>query len=160
MNDRSISIALKRAIEEADKAVARGDGGPFGAAIVKEGKVIAKAHNTVIKDSDPTAHAEVNAIRAAGRKLKSHDLSGCVLAASSEPCPMCLAAAYWAGIAEVHFVLPTAAAAAAGFRDSDLFGELSKPAGRRKLASFRHPEMADGAEVAFRKWKESEGETY
>ena len=87
---------LKMAINLAKKSAKEGLGGPFGAVIVKNGKVIAKAHNSVVPNSDPTAHAEVNAIREACKKLKNFELKDCIIYASAEPCPMCLGAIYWA----------------------------------------------------------------
>ena len=91
---------MKIAIEESRANIENNyqKGGPFGAVIVKDGEIIASAHNTVIESIDATAHAEVNAIRLASQKLKTHDLSGCVLYTSAEPCPMCLSAIIWANI--------------------------------------------------------------
>lgn len=97
------------------------DGGPFGAVIVKDGVVIARGHNTVIKDADPTAHAEVNAIREAAKVLGTHDLSGTVLYASSEPCPMCLSSIIWANIKEAYFANTRKDAEDIGFRDDLIY---------------------------------------
>ena len=93
---------LEKAIEKAVENIERG-GGPFGAVIVKDGKIIASSHNTVIEDNDPTAHAEINVIRKASKILNTHDLSGCILYVNCEPCPMCLSAIIWANIKEVYF---------------------------------------------------------
>ena len=90
-------------IEEARKTMNQNIGGPFGAVIVKDNKVITVASNTVLGSHDPTAHAEVNAIRKAGQVLGTHDLSGCVLYATGYPCPMCLSAIIWANIKEVYY---------------------------------------------------------
>ena len=94
---------MRLCIEEAVNGVNQGEGGPFGAVILKDGELIAVAHNTVIKTNDPTAHAEINAIRQASQKLQRFDLSDCILVTSSEPCPMCLSAIMWAGIKKVYY---------------------------------------------------------
>lgn len=109
------------AVAEAKKGVLQGDGGPFGAVVVKEGKVIAKAHNCVVKKSDPTAHAEVRAIRKAAKKLRSFDLSGAVLYTTCMPCPMCLGAIMWANITEVYYGASSEDADAIGFRDKRFY---------------------------------------
>ena len=95
--------AMRLCIKEAIEGVNNGDGGPFGAAILQDGKIIALEHNKVIKTNDPTAHAEINAIRRASQILNRFDLSDCILVTSSEPCPMCLAAILWAGIKKVYY---------------------------------------------------------
>ena len=97
------------------------DGGPFGAVIVKDGVIIARGHNTVIKDADPTAHAEVNAIRKAAKVMGTHDLSGVTLYASSEPCPMCLSAIIWANIKDVYYANTREDAEDIGFRDDLIY---------------------------------------
>jgi len=97
------------------------DGGPFGAIITKEGRVVARAHNTVLKDCDATAHAEINAIREASKTLGNADLTGCVLYSSSEPCPMCMAAIIWANIKEVYYANTKIDAANIGFRDDLIY---------------------------------------
>jgi len=97
------------------------DGGPFGAVIVKDGVIIARGHNTVIKDEDPTAHAEVNAIREAARVLGTHDLSGTTIYASSEPCPMCLSAIIWANIKTAYYANTREDAGDIGFRDDLIY---------------------------------------
>ena len=96
---------MKVAVEEANINMKENfvNGGPFGAIIVKDGKIISRAHNTVLKSKDATAHAEVNAIREASKVLNTHDLSGCILYTSAEPCPMCLSAIIWANIKEVYY---------------------------------------------------------
>lgn len=100
------------------------DGGPFGAVIVKNGKIISRGHNTVIKSKDPTAHAEVNAIRKASEALGTHDLSGCTLYTSAEPCPMCLSAIIWANIKEVYYANTKEDAGNIGFRDDIIYKYL------------------------------------
>ncbi|OIO26539.1 tRNA-specific adenosine deaminase [Candidatus Micrarchaeota archaeon CG1_02_55_22] len=114
---------LKMAVAEA-LASARGKGGPFGAVVVKNGRVIGRGHNAVVASSDPTAHAEMNAIRQAAKKLKRFDLSDCVLYSSSEPCPMCLAAVHWAKMKRVYYGASRGKAAKAGFDDSFIYDVL------------------------------------
>lgn len=124
---------LNRALALAAASVPRGEGGPFGAVVVREGEIIAEAWNQVVASRDPTAHAEVLAIRAACARIDHFHLNGCVLYASSEPCPLCLAAAYWARIARIVYANPRAAAAAAGFCDHDLYEEFRAPPEARRL---------------------------
>jgi guanine deaminase len=112
---------MKMALQEAKKGVAKKHGGPFGAVIVRNGKVIARAHNIVLKDNDPTAHAEINVIRKASKKLKKFDLSGCELYVTSEPCPMCLSAIYWARIKKVFFVCSRKDTQKIGFDDKKIY---------------------------------------
>lgn len=120
------NIAMEKAIEESSINLKNNykKGGPFGAVIVKNGKIISKAHNTVIKTKDATAHAEINAIRKASKKLKTHDLSGCILYTSAEPCPMCLSAIIWANIKEVYYSNTKQDADDIGFRDDMIYEYL------------------------------------
>lgn len=124
---------LKMAINLAKKSAKKGLGGPFGAVIVKNGKVIAKAHNSVVPNSDPTAHAEVNAIREACKKLKNFELKDCVIYASAEPCPMCLGAIYWARPKAIYYAADKKLAAKAGFDDSFIYKEIALPKNKRKI---------------------------
>jgi tRNA(Arg) A34 adenosine deaminase TadA len=124
---------LRRAIALATENVVSGAGGPFGAVVVHEGKIIAETANTVTATNDPTAHAEVNAIRAAAKALDTFTLAGCQLYTSCEPCPMCLAAAHWARMDAIYFGASAADAARAGFDDDLLYRELRKDAGERNL---------------------------
>lgn len=124
---------MRRAIEIAINNGSSTDGGPFGAVIVKNGEVISSAGNSVTVDNDPTAHAEVNAIRAAAKMLNSFDLSGSTLYTSCEPCPMCLAAAYWANIDKIYYSATKDDAAAAGFDDSFIYDELALSHSERRL---------------------------
>jgi tRNA(Arg) A34 adenosine deaminase TadA len=127
---------LRRAIALATANVAAG-GGPFGAVIVREGHVIAEGANRVTAAHDPTAHAEVVAIRAAGQALQSHDLSGCTIFASCEPCPMCLGAILWARLDRIVYAATKEDAAAAGFDDSNFYAELAKPPSARQTPMLR-----------------------
>ncbi len=113
------------AVAEAEKGLRRKDGGPFGAVIIRNGKIVAKAHNEVLKNSDPTCHAEMQAIRAAAKKLKRFDLSDCEIYSSCEPCPMCLAAICWARIPRIYFGATRDDAAAIGFADAKIYDFIS-----------------------------------
>ena len=144
---------LRRAIELARESVAAG-GGPFGAVVVENGEVVAVGRNRVVPGCDPSAHAEIEAIRAACRAKGTHDLSRCELYASCEPCPMCLGAIHWARIGRLRFACTRADAAAAGFDDALLYRELALPAAERTL-EVTQGLRAEGLE-AFRAW-EAEG---
>ena len=121
------AIALSRAKMEANC------GGPFGAVVVRNGKIIARGWNRVTSANDPTAHAEVTAIRAACRKLKTFQLSDCDLYTSCEPCPMCLAAIYWARFKTVYYANTRKDAARIQFDDEFIYREVARPVGRRKI---------------------------
>ncbi len=124
---------LAQAVALARRNVTTGEGGPFGAVIVCAGKIISEGWNQVIASHDPTAHAEIMAIRAASAALGQHHLNGCVLYASSEPCPMCLSAAYWAHIERIVFANSRQEAAAIGFSDQDLYSEINLPLEKRQI---------------------------
>lgn len=121
---------MRRAIALSENSVKSG-GGPFGAVIAKDGAVIAEASNSVTIDHDPTAHAEVNAIRAACARLRSFDLSGCEIYCSCEPCPMCLGAIYWARLDHIYYANDRKAAAGIGFDDDFIYQEIDRPMDRR-----------------------------
>ncbi len=116
---------MRLAAKEAMRGMNASKGGPFGAVIVKDGKIVAKASNEVLKTNDPTMHAEINAIRKASKKLNSFDLSGCVIYSSCMPCPMCLAAIKWANIKTVYYGATAKDADEIGFRDELFYGELN-----------------------------------
>ena len=128
---------LRRAIALATENVESGAGGPFGAVVVRDGKIAGEGVNSVTACNDPTAHAEVNAIRGAAKTLGTFTLAGCELYTSCEPCPMCLAAAYWARLDAVYYGASAADAARAGFDDAFLYAELGKDASQRKLRSMQ-----------------------
>jgi guanine deaminase len=115
--------AMRIAIEESEYNSENNykNGGPFGAVILKNGEIVSIAHNTVIESKDPTAHAEVNAIRLATKKLNTHDLTGCTLYVNAEPCPMCLSAIIWANIKEVYYANTKEEAGNIGFRDDLIY---------------------------------------
>ena len=141
---------MKKAIELSEENVANG-GGPFGAVIARDGEIIATGVNRVTANCDPTAHAEVSAIRAACQKLKTFDLSGCEIFSSCEPCPMCLGAIYWAHIDRLYFGNDKDDAKAIGFDDSFIYDELALPRTLRKLPV--RILMDKETEEAFRMWE-------
>jgi guanine deaminase len=124
---------VRQVIELAKRKMLAGQGGPFAALIVKNGKVIAEGWNQVTSKNDPSAHAEVMAIRKACKKLKSFQLDECILYASCEPCPMCLGAIYWARPGAVVFAATASDAARAGFDDAFIYRELERPWPKRKI---------------------------
>lgn len=146
---------LQRAIELAVQNVKERRGGPFGAVIVRDGAIIAEGTNLVTTSLDPTAHAEVVAIRKACAVLQSFELKGCVVYASCEPCPMCLAAIYWSRAERVCFAASREDAAAAEFDDEFLYRELSLPVERRSLPM--EQELREEAIAAFDAWREDNG---
>ena len=160
MNDMKTTEAdirfMREAIRLADESVAHG-GGPFGAVIVKDGKILVGASNSVTLDNDPTAHAEVNAIRQACRELGTFDLKGSVIYASCEPCPMCLGAIYWAGIERIYYANTRADAAAADFADGFIYEDMGKPLAERTLPII--PLLRDEALHTFRRWQEKADKT-
>lgn len=125
---------IKVAYKEASTGSKKGHGGPFGAVVIRNNKIIASGHNTVIIDNDPTCHAEVNAMRAACKKLRRPHLKDCILIASSEPCPMCLTTAYWAQIHTIYYTLPRSVAAGVGFNDDFIYVDLAKKPAKRDIA--------------------------
>ena len=146
---------LQRAIELAVQNVKERRGGPFGAVIVRDGAIIAEGTNLVTTSLDPTAHAEIVAIRKACAVLQSFELKGCVVYASCEPCPMCLAAIYWSRAERVCFAASREDAAAAQFDDEFLYRELSLPVERRSLPM--EQELREEAIAAFDAWREDNG---
>lgn len=127
------------------------NGGPFGAVIVKDGKIIAATGNRVTANNDPTAHAEVNAIRQACKVLGTYNLHGCEIYSSCEPCPMCLSALYWAHIDTIYYANTHTDAAEIGFDDSFIYDELAKTIDCRSIKSEQHDR--DCAIKAFDVWK-------
>jgi guanine deaminase len=131
---------LKYAADLAAKGIMKGSG-PFGAVIVRDGRIIAEAVNTVVMAKDPTAHAEITAIRKASEVLGTHELGECILYTSCEPCPMCLGAIYWSGIKKVFFASTRTDAASAGFSDEYIYDEMKLPAEKRHIEFHRLAEV-------------------
>ena len=148
---------MREAITLSIEKMEEREGGPFGAIVVKDGEVIGRGWNCVTSANDPTAHAEVMAIRDACSKLNTFNLSGCELYASCEPCPMCLAAIYWARIDKLAFAAECEDAADAGFADEFIYQEVSKNWKTRKLPTEQG--LADEAREAFAAWKKKENRT-
>ncbi len=145
---------LRHAVRLAKEKMLANEGGPFGAVIAKDGKVLAEGWNQVTSHNDPTAHAEVVAIRRACKTLGRFDLKGCVLYASCEPCPMCLAAAYWARVDHVVFANTRQQAAQIGFDDDFIYREIPLDVQERSLP-MEHRPMAEADEV-FDAWTKKE----
>jgi tRNA(Arg) A34 adenosine deaminase TadA len=141
---------LRRAIVLAIQNVNAGAGGPFAAVIVRDGRIVGEGVNTVTDTNDPTAHGEVNAIRAACKALGTFALAGCELYTSCEPCPMCLAACYWARIDAIYYGSSAADAARAGFDDAFLYEEFRKDQGARTLPATQL--LSEEAWASFAAW--------
>ncbi len=146
-------LLMKEAIDLSIKSVENG-GGPFGAVIIKNSEIISKSVNRVTKDNDPTAHAEILAIREAAKQLKTFDLSGCTIYCSCEPCPMCFGAIYWARIDKIFYACNRDDAKKYGFDDEHLYKEIKLPTGQREI-SFSQLLRKEAME-AFKKWDEND----
>ena len=145
---------MRKAIRLSMENVQSGNGGPFGTVIVKNGKIIATGVNEVTKSNDPTAHAEMIAIRNACEKLNSFQLDGCDIYCSCEPCPMCLGAIYWARPKSIYFANSKKDAAEINFDDNVIYQEIKLPIHERKLTTTQL--LRDEAQSVFLQWKESE----
>jgi len=142
---------MARAIQLSINNVQSGRGGPFAAVVVKDGNIMAEGANLVTATNDPTAHAEVLAIREACKKLRVFDLEGCEIYSSCEPCPMCLGAIYWARLARVYFANAAADASKIGFDDSLIYCEIAQPHSQRQIPMIQL--MREQALAAFRAWE-------
>ena len=143
---------MREAIRLSIENMRAGNGGPFGAVIVKDGKIIARGFNQVTSSNDPTAHAEVVAIREACKVLNSFQLDDCEIYTSCEPCPMCLGAIYWARPSKMYYANTKKDAANIGFDDQFIYEELDLPLDKRQLAAEQL--LQDEAIVAFKEWEE------
>jgi len=141
---------MREAIRLAEDGMAGGRGGPFGCVVVRRGEIIGRGHNRVTSTNDPTAHAEVVAIRDACANLESFQLTDCTLYTSCEPCPMCLAAIYWARIPEVYYGNTRADAAAIGFDDDFIYQQVPLPPDKRTVRMT--PLLRDVAQGGFKHW--------
>lgn len=157
MNDVYNEQFLYRAIELANNNIKNGTGGPFAAVVVKNGEIIAESVNTVACDNDPTAHAEVNVIREACKKMKDFQLTGCQMYTSCEPCPMCLGAIYWARPDVVFFAASQKDAAFGGFDDEFIYTEIEKPKMERTIPFIQKP-IPEGRKV-FENWNNADNKT-
>ena len=147
---------MRRAIALSEESVKNG-GGPFGAVIARNGEIIAEASNKVTIDCDPTAHAEVSAIRLASKRLDTFDLSGCEIYTSCEPCPMCLGAIYWAHLDRIYYANNRSDAAAIGFDDDFIYKELELKLEDRSTPIINM--MREEAMRAFSMWQEKDDKT-
>lgn len=145
---------MRMAIQLSEQNVEQGSGGPFGAVIVKEGMVIARSANKVVPQKDPTAHAEISAIRLACKELDTYNLEGCVIYTSCEPCPMCLGAIYWTRLDKIYYANTKADAAAIAFDDQLIYEEINRPPAERKLPAVQL--LREEAQIAFKKWTASD----
>jgi len=145
---------MRRAIALSRERMRTGDGGPFGAVIVRDGEVIAEGWNQVVSANDPTAHAEVVAIRRACAALGRFELRDCAIYTSCEPCPMCLAAIYWARLGRICYAADRSDAAAAGFDDEVLYQEIALPIEERSIPTTRM--LSAEARAAFEEWVRKE----
>ena len=150
-------VFLKRAIELSRQGMENGQGGPFGCVIVKNGKIVGEGNNRVTSTNDPTAHAEVVAIRDACKNLNTFQLEGCDIYTSCEPCPMCLGAIYWARPDRVIYANTKEDAAAIDFDDDFIYKEIATTMNNRKIPFIHEPDEA--AKEVFRLWKKWEGKT-
>lgn len=143
---------MQEAIRLSLETIQNGTGGPFGAVVVKQGAIIAHGSNQVLASKDPTAHAEVVAIRNACQNLGRFELDDCELYTSCEPCPMCLGAIYWAHISKVYYANTHQDAAAIGFDDAFIYKELQRPLGQRQIPMIQLlPQEAKAAFIAWQK---------
>lgn len=142
---------MRAAIREAEAGMRGGRGGPFGCVIVRRGEIVARGHNRVTSTNDPTAHAEITAIRAACAQLETFQLDDCELYTSCEPCPMCLAAIYWARIPHIYYGNTRADAAAIGFDDDFIYQQIPLPPEQRSIAM--RPLLREESLAAFREWQ-------
>lgn len=148
MNPEFMREAIRLSIENINHG-----GGPFAAVIVKDGEIVAATGNSVTVDNDPTAHAEVNAIRQACKRLNTFDLSGCDIYASCEPCPMCLSAIYWAHIDHIYYAATRKDAASIGFDDNMIYEQIPMNPAERSIPGEQI--LRDEAMEAFKIWNDS-----
>ncbi len=145
---------MRRAIAISAEQMRANKGGPFGAVIAKDGEIIAEGWNKVTSANDPTAHAEVEAVREAGRVLDTFDLSGCVIYTSCEPCPMCLSAIYWARLDRIYYANTRNDAADIGFDDALIYDEVAKDITERILP-MEHLVLSEAAQI-FDEWRDKD----
>jgi len=150
MNRKFLHEAIRLSIEKMEA----NEGGPFGAVIVKDGEIVGRGWNQVTSTNDPTAHAEIVAIRDACARLETFSLAGCEIYTSCEPCPMCLSAINWARLDRIYYAATSEDAAAIGFDDSSLYHDLSLPPNERLIP--REQDLREEALEAFRKWAEKQ----
>ena len=143
---------MRRAIELARIGSTAGHGGPYGCVVVKDGEIVGEGYNQVLSSRDPTAHGEIVSLRAAGRRLGTHDLSACEVYNISVPCPMCTAAMYWARVKTVYYCCTPEDSEAIGFANTEIQRELSKPWQERSLPMHRLERLYPQARAAYDDW--------
>src|SRR6201996_7606965 len=146
---------MQRVLELAQRGMDTGHGGPFGCVIVKDGIIVAEAHNEVLSSKDPTAHAELLAVRRASAKLDTFDLTGCELYTNGAPCCMCMSSMLWARIDRAYYVLSMEESRAIGLGDEPFYEELGRPLGQRRIIPMvQEPQLRDQARAIFQAWIE------
>jgi tRNA(Arg) A34 adenosine deaminase TadA len=144
---------MRRVIELSQRGMRAGLGGPYGTVIVKDGEIVGEGHNEVLATNDPTAHAEVLAIRRAGAKLATFDLSGCDMYVNGTPCCMCMGSILWARISRVYYALSPEASAEIGLGDEHLYAEMARPLQERQIVPMiNYPDVDDEAIAVYREW--------
>lgn len=151
-------VFMRRAIALASEGISTRAGGPFGAVIVKDGQIIGEGYNQVVESNDPTAHAEMVAIRRACQHVRHFHLEDCILYTSCEPCPMCLSASYWAHISRIYFACSRVDAQNIGFDDAFIYDELDKSPSNRRIPAIEL--LRSEALDIFKNWKASEDHTH
>lgn len=147
-------LFMAEAVRLARENIIGSRNGPFGAVVVQNRKIIARGRNGVVGRNDPTAHAEIEAIRTASQKLRTHDLSGCELYSSCEPCPMCLAAAYWAKIDSIYYASSQRSAAKAGFKNRYIYREIIRSPRRRDIPTEQVEIYSFNPQQVFEEWQQ------
>ncbi|NKB48948.1 MAG: nucleoside deaminase [Alphaproteobacteria bacterium] len=150
---------MRRAIELSAEGMAKGSGGPFGAVVVKDGEIIGEGYNRVLETNDPTAHAEVTAIRNAAAALGQFSLEGCDMYCIGLSCPMCMASLFWARIDRLYYVLPPEEAEDIGFDDKYFFEQLALPIEQREVPIIQMKELWDDARTVYQSWKTKDDKT-
>ena len=150
---------MRRAIEVAYEGMNGGHGGPFGAVIVRDGEIVGEGHNRVLSSNDPTAHAEVVAIRAAAQALGTFDLSSCEIYVNGVPCPMCMAAIFWSRIARLYYACLPEDAEAIGFDDHEFYRQLDKPLEERDLPAEQVEGCYEEARRCYFAWLDKQDRT-
>jgi tRNA(Arg) A34 adenosine deaminase TadA len=154
--DSEAAQFMRHAIALAYHGMSGGHGGPFGAVIVKDGEIIGQGHNRVLSSKDPTAHAEVTAIRDASKYLQAFDLSGCEIYVNGMPCPMCMSAIFWARIDKIYYGAPPEDAEAIGFDDAKFYRELARPPEAREIPAVFVQDCHEEALACFKTWADND----
>jgi guanine deaminase len=144
---------MRRVLELAQKGMSNGHGGPFGCVIVKDGEIVGEAHNEVLSSNDPTAHAELLAVRRASAKLKTFNLTGCEVYTNGAPCCMCMSSMLWARVSRAYYVLSMDDSRSIGLGDEPFYAELSRPLETRQIIPMiQEPELAEEARAVYNIW--------